>query len=41
MAPKKSAYQKYYDLTEQEIDSWKEITFTPVPDWLEIKRRQI
>jgi len=28
------AYQKYYDVTEKEIDSWPEIVFSPVPDWL-------
>lgn len=35
-----TAYQKYYDVTEDEIDSWREITFTPVPDWLEAKRKR-
>ena len=34
------AYQKYYDVTEQEIDSWETITFTPVPEWLEIRRKK-
>ena len=34
-----TAYQKHYDVTDQEIDSWSEILFTPVPDWLEIKRK--
>ena len=34
-----NAYQKYYDVTEDEIDGWEEITFIPVPDWLEIKRK--
>ena len=34
------AYQKYYDVTEQEIDSWETITFTPVPEWLEIRRNK-
>lgn len=28
------AYQKYYDVTEKEIDNWPEIIFSPVPDWL-------
>ena len=32
-----NAYQKYYDVTEDEIDGWEEITFIPVPDWLEIR----
>ena len=34
-----TAYQNYYDVTEQEIDSWGSITFVPVPNWLEIKRK--
>lgn len=33
------AYQAYYNVTEQEIDSWEEITFIPVPDWLEIHKK--
>jgi adenylate cyclase, class 2 len=32
-------YQKHYDVTEQEVDDWKEIIFSPVPDWLEKKRK--
>jgi len=35
-----TAYQKYYNVTEEEIDHLEEIKFTPVPDWLEIKRKQ-
>jgi len=35
-----TAYQKYYDITEEEIDSWKSVTFISVPDWLEAKRRK-
>jgi len=35
-----TAYQKYYEVKEEEIDHQEEITFTPVPDWLEIKRKQ-
>lgn len=35
-----TAYQKYYDVTEEEIDGWSVITFSPVPDWLEIKNRK-
>ena len=34
------AYQKYYNVTEHEIDGWERITFTPVPEWLEIKRKK-
>ena len=33
-------YQDLFDVTEDEIDSWEKITFIPVPDWLEIKRRK-
>jgi adenylate cyclase class 2 len=33
------AYQAEYDVTEQEIDRWKEITFIPVPDLLRAKRK--
>jgi len=33
------AYLAEYDVTEQEVDDWKEITFGPVPGWLEKKRR--
>lgn len=29
-----TAYQAVYDVTEEEIDSWEEIRFTEVPDWL-------
>jgi adenylate cyclase, class 2 len=34
-----TAYQKLFDVTEDEIDNWEEITFTPVPEWLEVKRK--
>lgn len=33
------AYQKYYDVTEEEIDNWERITFEPAPNWLEVKRK--
>lgn len=33
-----TAYQAVYDVTDDEIDGWKEILFIPVPDWLEEKR---
>ncbi len=35
-----TAYQKYYNVTEEKIDNWESITFIPVPDWLEIKRKK-
>jgi|SRR3989344_4073563 len=34
-----TAYQRYYDFTESEIDSWPEITFIPEPEWLLLKKR--
>lgn len=33
-------YQKYFDVTIDEVNSWKEITFSPVPEWLEAKRKK-
>ena len=33
------AYQKYYDVTDAEINNWSEIVFCPVPDWL-LKRKK-
>ncbi|MBI4137858.1 MAG: CYTH domain-containing protein [Candidatus Sungbacteria bacterium] len=33
------AYQRYYDVTEEEIDHWSEILFSPMPEWLEAKRK--
>lgn len=33
-----NAYQAYYNVTDDEVDSWETITFTPVPEWLDIKR---
>lgn len=35
-----TVYIKHYDVTEEEIDDWQEITFIPTPDWLEQKRRK-
>lgn len=32
-------YQMHYDFTEEEIDSWPEITFIPEPDWLLAKQK--
>ncbi|OGY88994.1 MAG: hypothetical protein A3B30_02795 [Candidatus Komeilibacteria bacterium RIFCSPLOWO2_01_FULL_52_15] len=34
-----SAYQEYYDVTEEEIDGWQNITFIPVPQRLAEKKR--
>ncbi len=33
------AYTTEYDVTDDDVNSWNEIDFTPVPDWLEAKRR--
>ncbi|MEK9174583.1 MAG: CYTH domain-containing protein [Patescibacteria group bacterium] len=35
-----TAYQKYFNVSEEEIDGWERITFGPVPDWLETKRKK-
>ena len=35
-----TAYQAVYDVSEQEIDNWDSITFIPVPDWLEARKKQ-
>lgn len=32
-------YTAEYDITEDDVNSWQEITFTPVPAWLEAKRK--
>ncbi len=34
-----TAYQAYYNISEAEIDSWKTISFTPIPAWLKIHRK--
>lgn len=34
-----TAYQRYFSVSEEEIDSWESIVFSPVPNWLEIKRK--
>lgn len=34
-----TVYQMHYDVTEEEIDGWETITFIPVPDWLEKRRK--
>ena len=33
------AYQAVYDVTEEEVDNWKEILFIDIPDWLEAKKK--
>lgn len=32
-------YQYYYDVTEEEVDGWKEMLFSEVPEWLAAKRK--
>lgn len=32
-------YLQEYDVTEEEVDSWPEIIFSPVPSWLATKRK--
>jgi len=34
-----NAYPAYYNIQEEDLYTWEEITFTPVPDWLEIRRK--
>jgi len=34
-----TAYQAYYSVSGEEIDGWESITFTHVPEWLEIRRK--
>lgn len=34
-----TAYQDVYDVTEEEIDDWKNIRFSNVPDWLAEKKK--
>jgi adenylate cyclase, class 2 len=36
-----NVYQKYYDVSEAEVDHWPRIVFSPVPSWLEAKRRPL
>ena len=33
------AYQAVYEVSEEEINGWENITFSSVPDWLEAKRK--
>lgn len=32
-------YMREYDVTEAEVDSWPEIIFSPIPDWLMVKQK--
>lgn len=34
-----NVYQQHYEVTEKEVDTWPEITFTDIPVWLEEKRK--
>jgi adenylate cyclase, class 2 len=34
------AYQAEYDVTEEEVDNWEQVTFIPIPDWLKVKAKQ-
>lgn len=34
-----TANQDEYDVSEEEIDNWKEIKFTPVPEWLSARAK--
>lgn len=33
-------YMAEYDVTESDVNSWPEVTFAPVPEWLEAKRKK-
>jgi adenylate cyclase, class 2 len=33
-------YTAEYNISEDDVNSWPEITFTPTPEWLEAKRRK-
>ena len=34
-----AVYLQYYQLKDHEINDWPQITFVPVPEWLEAKRK--
>ncbi|MEI6288487.1 MAG: class IV adenylate cyclase [bacterium] len=34
-----TVYQMHYNVTDKEINSWKEVKFNPVPDWLLAKKK--
>lgn len=38
--PVEVVYTAEYDVTDADIDGWKEILFIPAPDWLEAKRKR-
>lgn len=33
-------YTAEYDVTEDEVNSWPEVSFIPIPEWLEAKRKR-
>src|SRR3989344_879632 len=33
-----TAYQAYYQVSEDDVNSWESMTFSPVPSWLEARR---
>jgi len=33
------AYQAYYNVTDEEIYKWDNVTFTSTPDWLEMRKK--
>lgn len=35
-----NVYQKYFNVSEAEVDHWSEIVFSEIPDWLEDKRKK-
>lgn len=32
-------YQQHFDVTDADINTWTQVTFGPVPDWLEARRK--
>ena len=34
-----TAYQAYFNVSDEEIDSWESITFISAPEWLEVRRK--
>lgn len=34
-----NAYQAYYSVTESEVDSWENIVFSPIPNWLKTRKK--